>query len=69
MYPFMINLLTTNAAFFLDLIHRNRINAILLLEVRFEELLAKYALLLVEFFLHCFLVILTFLILFWLFYY
>ena len=48
MYPFMINLLTIDAAFFLDLIHRNLISAILPLEVRFEELLAKYSLLLIE---------------------
>ena len=48
MYPFMINLLTIDAAFFLDLIHRNLISAILPLEVRFEELLVKYPLPLVE---------------------
>lgn len=40
----MINLLTNDAAFFLDLTHRNVISAILPLEVRFEELLAKYPL-------------------------
>jgi hypothetical protein len=40
----MINLLTIDAASFLDLTHQNLISAILPLEVRFEELLATYPL-------------------------
>jgi hypothetical protein len=40
----MINLLTIDAASFLDSTHQNLISAILPLEVRFEELLATYPL-------------------------